>query len=101
MAWASWTTTGVFSGAGGILTEELGAISGDLTVHTTWTGLHAQLAVQYTGSSEWFTLRGSPLHCTSEHESRAMHQRLVEAVRKGGGQDATAADGVPEDGRAA
>ncbi|MGW6939097.1 hypothetical protein ACWGF3_08820 [Streptomyces xanthophaeus] len=84
MTWASWTTTGVFSGAGGVLTEEQGAISGDLTVHTTWTGTHAQLAVQYTGSSEWFTLQGSPLACASEGESRELHQRLVEAVRVGG-----------------
>ncbi|MBT2408521.1 MULTISPECIES: hypothetical protein [unclassified Streptomyces] len=85
MAWASWTTTGVYAGAGGVSTEEAGRISGNLTVHTTWTGAQAQVAVQYTGSSDWFTLSGSPVGCSSEPESRDLHQAVVERVREGAG----------------
>ncbi|MEV6652278.1 hypothetical protein [Streptomyces sp. NPDC051219] len=83
MAWASWTTSGVFAGPGGVPTAEADMISGDLTVHTTWSDGQAQIAVQFSGSSDWFTLVGSPLPCPSEEDSRDLHQGVVEAVRAG------------------
>ncbi|GAA4908952.1 hypothetical protein ACFPM3_12215 [Streptomyces coeruleoprunus] len=84
-AWASWTTTGVITGTGGVRTKELGVVTGDLTVHTTWYGTEADVAVQYSGSSEWYTLEGSPVPCHSEEESRRLHQDAVEAVKEGRG----------------
>ncbi|GHD97010.1 hypothetical protein [Streptomyces naganishii] len=84
MVWASWTTTGVFTGQGGARTEEAGTVSGDLTVHTTWDGQQADVAVQYSGTSQWFTLSGSPVPCHTERDSRQLHQVVVEAVRAGG-----------------
>ncbi|MFC3575851.1 hypothetical protein ACFOZ0_21725 [Streptomyces yaanensis] len=85
MAWASWTTTGVFAGRGGARTDEGMIVTGDLTVHTTWDGREADVAVQYSGTSHWFTLAGSPVPCPSEQESRHLHQEVVEAVKAGGG----------------
>ncbi|BFP57467.1 hypothetical protein ACFYUM_14205 [Streptomyces fimicarius] len=85
MSWASWTTSGVYTGTGGVRTEEAGILSGDLTVHTTWFDGQAAVAVQYSGSSDWFTLTGSPVPCPSEEESRRFHQSVVEAVRAGEG----------------
>ncbi|WP_052865327.1 hypothetical protein [Streptomyces niger] len=85
--WSSWTTTGVIAGPGGVATVEAGAVTGDVTVHTTWSaddGL-ALVAVQYTGASDWFTMAGGPAHCASEAESRDLHQAAVEAARRGGG----------------
>ncbi|MFD3698811.1 hypothetical protein ACFWUZ_22125 [Streptomyces sp. NPDC058646] len=83
MGWASWTTVSVFSGRDGVRTEEAGVITGELTVHTTWTENEARFAIQYNGSSEWFTLADGPLPCASEEESRALHEMVVEAVRTG------------------
>ncbi|MFE5614258.1 hypothetical protein [Streptomyces sp. NPDC056470] len=83
MSWASWTTPGVYTGRGGVLTEEVGAVTGDLTVHTTWADGEARVAVQYTGASDWFTMSGSPVPCSSEAESRDLHEAAVEAVRAG------------------
>ncbi|MET7343944.1 hypothetical protein ACIOEZ_09005 [Streptomyces sp. NPDC087866] len=83
MTWASWTTRGVYSGHGGVLTEEVGPLSGDLTVHTTWAEGTAQVTVQYTDAADWFTMAGSPVPCTSEEASRALHAAAVEAVRQG------------------
>ena len=85
MVWASWTTRGVFTGHGGARTDEAGIVAGDLTVHTTWDGREADVTVQYTGTSEWFTLTGSPVPCHSERRSRDLHQSAVAAVRAGGG----------------
>ncbi|KUN89503.1 hypothetical protein AQJ66_04945 [Streptomyces bungoensis] len=80
-----WTTTGVFTGRGGARTDEGGTLTGDLTVRTTWGGRQAEVAVQYSGTSEWFTLTGSPVPCDSRQDSRNLHQEVVEAVRAGGG----------------
>ncbi|MER6912607.1 hypothetical protein ABT354_13130 [Streptomyces sp. NPDC000594] len=85
MSWASWTTTGVYSGRGGVLTDEVGVLTGDLTVHTTWADGEARVAIQYSGASDWFTMAGSPLPCPSEEKSRTLHQAVVQAVRSGGG----------------
>ncbi|KAA6220150.1 hypothetical protein ACFFSH_19675 [Streptomyces filamentosus] len=85
MSWASWTTAGVYTGRGGVLTVEGGIVTGDLTVHTTFADGEARVAVQYSGASDWFTMSGSPVPCPSEEESRELHDAVVEAVREGGG----------------
>ncbi|MBT2391959.1 MULTISPECIES: hypothetical protein [Streptomyces] len=90
MTWASWTTTGIYAGAGGVLTEEVGVIGGDLTVHTTWSDGQAEIAVQFSGASDWYTMVGSPISCPSEEASRTLHQSIVEAVR---GEDGAAGPG--------
>jgi hypothetical protein len=66
-----------------VLTEEVGSVTGDLTVHTTWADGEARVAVQYSGASDWFTMSGSPVPCATELESRELHEAAVEAVRAG------------------
>ncbi|MFH8369583.1 hypothetical protein [Streptomyces sp. NPDC018031] len=83
MSWASWTTTGVIAGAGGVRTEEAGVLRGELNVHTTWAVDHVDVTVQYSGAAEWFTVAGSPVGCDSEGSSRTLHQAMVTAVRAG------------------
>jgi len=85
MVQTSWTTQGVFTGPGGVRTDEAGIVTGDLTVHTTWDARQAVVQVQYTGTSLRYTLTGSPVPCSSQPESRDLHQAVVEAVRAGGG----------------
>ncbi|MGW0206354.1 hypothetical protein ACWDZ8_11230 [Streptomyces sp. NPDC003233] len=53
-------------------------------MHTTWDGRQADVKVRYTGTSEWFTLAGSPVPCPSQQDSRNLHRAVVEAVRAGG-----------------
>ncbi|WP_329400112.1 hypothetical protein OHA45_35425 [Streptomyces lydicus] len=83
MTWASWTTVGIHSLPNAVRTEEIGVINGDLTIHTTWSEDLAHVAVQHTGSSDWYTMAGSPVPCPSEEASRSFHQAVVEAVRGG------------------
>jgi hypothetical protein len=89
MVGASWTTPGVFTGRGGVRTDEAGIITGDLTVRTTWHGREADVTVQHTGTSTRFTLTGSPVPCRSERHSRELHQAVVTAVRQGDGATVT------------
>ncbi|MFE0462764.1 hypothetical protein ACFW1A_26270 [Kitasatospora sp. NPDC058965] len=83
--WATWTTKNVRSGPGGVRSAEGAQLTGDLSVHTTWTGTEAVLTVQYTDAQDWFTLQGSPIEVADEQAARALHQHAVEAVRAGGG----------------
>jgi len=85
MAWASWTTTGVFSGPTGVETVEAGVLRGELDIHTTWVDEQVIITVQYSGSADWYTLDGSPMPCGTEHDSREVHQAVVDAVRSGRG----------------
>ncbi|WP_340377338.1 hypothetical protein U5640_21170 [Streptomyces sp. SS7] len=85
MAAATWTTKGVFTGRGGARTDQAGILSGNLTVRTTWDASQAHVAVRYTDTTQWYTLAGSPMPCPTEHDSRQLHQAVVEAVRVGGG----------------
>ncbi|MCX5383926.1 hypothetical protein [Streptomyces sp. NBC_00083] len=83
MTWASWTTVGIHVLPGVVQAEEFGPMQGDLTIHTTWSGHEADLAVQYSGAADWYTLVGSPVPCHSEEDSRAYHQAVVDGVREG------------------
>ncbi|MGW4894931.1 hypothetical protein ACWEQL_22080 [Kitasatospora sp. NPDC004240] len=75
----------MISGPGGVTTVEVGPISGDLTVHTTWVDGEARLTVQYTGALDWYTVEGSPVPAADEITARAIHQAIVNGVKTGGG----------------
>ncbi|MFI8100565.1 hypothetical protein [Streptomyces sp. NPDC086023] len=80
----SWTTPGVFAGPGGVLTEDGGTLTGELTVHTEWEQGRARVTVQYQDGGERYALAGSPIACPDPGVSRTVHQSAVEAVRAGG-----------------
>ncbi|SEC10363.1 hypothetical protein SAMN05216532_0481 [Streptomyces sp. 2231.1] len=52
----------VTAGPGGAMTDEVGVITGNLTVRTTLAkdGRRVCVAVQYIGADEWYVLTGSP-----------------------------------------
>ncbi|MFE7564027.1 hypothetical protein [Kitasatospora sp. NPDC057500] len=87
-SWATWTTQSIISGPGGVTTVEIGPISGDLTVHTTWVDGEARLTVQYTGALDWYSVTGSPVPAADETTARAVHQAMVNAVKTGRGSGA-------------
>lgn len=71
------------------MTDEVGVITGDLTISTTHDGdTHATIEIQYTGADEWYTLTGSPVR-TAQDDLDALHERVVKAVRAGGAATAT------------
>ncbi|MCX5300307.1 hypothetical protein OG898_28135 [Streptomyces sp. NBC_00193] len=75
------------------MTDEVGVITGDVTV-TTEPGPdgRASARIQYTGAEEWYTLTGSPAPLPPGGLA-VFHQHVVEAVKAGGAAevpDATA-----------
>ncbi|GAB2983379.1 hypothetical protein GCM10023080_056810 [Streptomyces pseudoechinosporeus] len=78
----------VTAGRGGAMTDEVGVITGDLTLATTaLPGGRAAVTVQYTGAAEWYTLTGSPVPLPPG-QLAALHADVVERVQQGGGAEA-------------
>ncbi|MFD9303450.1 hypothetical protein ACFWCB_12505 [Streptomyces sp. NPDC060048] len=77
-------TSHVKAGSGGAMTEEVGVITGDVSL-TTEVGPDGtvQVRIQYTGAEEWYTLTGSPAPLPPEGLA-VFHERVVDAVRAGG-----------------
>ncbi|MFD5615147.1 hypothetical protein [Kitasatospora sp. NPDC127060] len=77
-------TVGIPSGPGGVMTVEVGVITGDLTLRTTWDGQQALLAVQYDGADEWYAVEDAPVPAPTWAAAQAVHEAMGEAVRRGG-----------------
>ncbi|MEV8530136.1 hypothetical protein AB0451_39695 [Streptomyces sp. NPDC052000] len=74
----------VTAGPGGAMTDEVGVITGDLTIQTTRQPDHlVTIAIQYTGADEWYTLTGSPTR-VPDGELENYHERVLAAVEHGG-----------------
>ncbi|MDW4911117.1 hypothetical protein RB628_38870 [Streptomyces sp. ADMS] len=80
----------VKAGPGGAMTDEVGVITGDLTIATRLLADGcAHIAVQYTDADEWYTLTGSPLPAPAPAQGlAALHEEILERVRHGGGAEA-------------
>ncbi|MGW0363785.1 hypothetical protein [Streptomyces sp. NPDC002990] len=73
----------VLAGPGGAMTDEVGVITGPLTLRTTaLPGGRVRFDVQYTDADEWYTLTGSPL--PDGGDPAALHGAALAAIRAGG-----------------
>ncbi|MFF4590458.1 hypothetical protein [Streptomyces sp. NPDC001388] len=78
----------VKAGPGGAMTDEVGVITGDLTIATRLLpDGSAGIAIQYTDADEWYTLTGSPVPVPPEGLA-ALHELILERVGHGGGAEA-------------
>ncbi|WP_405148692.1 hypothetical protein OG589_12010 [Sphaerisporangium sp. NBC_01403] len=64
------------------MTDEVGVVTGDLTVVTELIGDQAHIRVQYTGAEEWYTVTGGPLKGVAG-DQRRLHAAMVRAVQNG------------------
>jgi hypothetical protein len=51
-------TADVTAGPGGVMTDEVGVVTGDLTLRTEFDGGQVTLRVQYREAEEWYTVTG-------------------------------------------
>ncbi|MFJ3204316.1 hypothetical protein [Streptomyces sp. NPDC086989] len=72
----------VLAGPGGAMTDEVGVVTGPLTVRTTAVaGGLARIDVQYKDAEEWYVLTGSPV--PHHGDPAAVHAAALAAVRAG------------------
>ncbi|MFF3215565.1 hypothetical protein ACFYYB_33670 [Streptomyces sp. NPDC002886] len=78
------------AGPGGAMTDEVGVVTGDVTVMTeAGPDGTASVRIQYTGAEEWYTLTGSPAPLPPGGLA-AFHKLVVEAVKAGGAAEVPA-----------
>ena len=62
---------------GGVMTEEAGAVTGDLELLTRpGEGGALEALVRYAGAGEWYTVSGSPVAAGGE-DHRALHEAAL------------------------
>ncbi len=75
------------STAGGVMTEEAGAVTGDLELLTrpakAGEGGALEALVRYAGAEDWYTVSGSPVAAGSENH-RASHEAMLARLTKPG-----------------
>jgi hypothetical protein len=68
----------ITAGPGGVMTEEVGVITGALTLRTELSdGGEATLRVQYKGADEWYTVQGGKAHLATAGDLDAVHAIAV------------------------
>ncbi|MDK1349205.1 hypothetical protein QNO09_39485 [Streptomyces sp. 378] len=78
----------VQAGPGGAMTDEVGVITGELTVASSLRpDRRADIAIQYTGADEWYTLTGSPTPLPPGGLT-ALHHDILDRIRHGNGAQA-------------
>lgn len=67
------------STTGGVLTDEVGAVTGALELRTRPAGKGIEAAVRYEGARDLYTVRGSPVPTTDAHPEahRAILHKLT------------------------
>lgn len=75
------------STVGGVMTEEAGAVTGELELLTRPTSeagdAQLEVLVRYAGANEWYTVSGSPVAASSENH-RALHEAALARLTKPG-----------------
>lgn len=74
------------STAGGVMTEEAGAVTGELEIETSTRGEYLTVMVRYAGAEEWYSVAGGKLQPSEAQKvSHAeLHERIVEYLRTPG-----------------
>ena len=72
----------ITSTTGGVMTEEVGTVTGELEVTTHPRARGIEVTVRYAGADEWYTVEGSPIELNnadslSPSKLRKLHERVV------------------------
>ncbi len=66
-------TTDITAGPGGVMTNEVGVITGDLTLRTEYAAGKVTVHVQYKDADEWYVVTGSKAKLADVADLDAVH----------------------------
>jgi hypothetical protein len=69
--------TDIVPGPGGVMTDEVGVVTGDLTLKTVLDGVTARTLVQYRGAAEWYAVTGAAVTLVDPADVKAVHQLAI------------------------
>jgi hypothetical protein len=83
-------TTDFTPGPGGVMTDEVGVVTGELTLATEVTAAgEATLHVQYKDAGEWYTVTGGHYKLPDPSRGRQLHDAAVALLSPGGADAST------------
>lgn len=75
---AEQLTADITAGPGGVMTDEVGVVTGDLTLRTDVEGAgQAVVRVQYKDADEWYTVTGGRASLKDPADAKAVHDIAV------------------------
>nr|WP_239087771.1 hypothetical protein [Actinoplanes digitatis] len=70
-------STDITAGQGGVMTDEVGVVTGDLTLRTELAGDQATVSVQYRDADEWYAVTGAKATLKDPADLDAVHAVAV------------------------
>jgi hypothetical protein len=70
-------TTDITAGPGGVMTDDVGVITGDLTLRTEFAAGRVVVHVQYKDADEWYTVAGGKAKLHDPVDLDAVHSIAV------------------------
>lgn len=75
-------TTDITPGPGGVMTDEVGVVTGDLTLRSELSGKDLTLRVQYKDADEWYTVTGGKASLSDPADAAAVHAIAVALLNR-------------------
>lgn len=75
-------TADITAGPGGVMTDEVGVVTGDLTLRTELTGDKVTLRVQYRDADEWYKVTGGRATLSDPKDLKAVHKVAVALLHR-------------------
>lgn len=69
--------TDIIAGPGGVMTDEVGVVTGDLTVRTEYVNGRVSVRVQYKDADEWYAVTGASAPLADPAGVEAVHRIVV------------------------
>ena len=83
---ADQRVTDIVPGPGGVMTDEVGVVTGDLTLRSEMDdGLAVVLRVQYKDADEWYTVTGAKCQLASAGDLDAVHSMAIAVLHRPAG----------------
>jgi hypothetical protein len=70
-------STDIKAGPGGVMTDEVGVVTGDLTLRTEVKDHDVTVQVQYKDAAEWYTVTGGKANLVDPKDAEAVHKIAV------------------------
>lgn len=75
-------STDITAGPGGVMTDEVGVVTGELTLRSELSGSEVILRVQYKDADEWYTVTGGRATLKDPGDLEAVHAIAVALLNR-------------------
>ena len=75
-------STDIKAGPGGVMTNEVGVVTGDLTLRTEVKDHDITVKVQYKDADEWYTVTGGKTKVADPKDAEAVHTIAVALLNR-------------------